>query len=170
MPVPGGAGWCPPLPRGAEVFCAWCAKFFACNVAIFLHICPEIQVATLYVLMVHWSCPEDADASARHCQEMPSFFTCDVLSSFACDVPSFLIIYPELTIAKLYVLAVHWSCPEDATTLRCARFGWWDLCGSNESWGSCGKMTLSFHWACWFEMALVPFMSRIWNTFQIRKV
>ena len=43
---------------------------------------------------------------------MPSFF--------ACDVPSFLLIYPKLTIARLYVLAVHWSCPTDANASA-----WW---------------------------------------------
>ena len=36
---------------------------------------------------------------AQHCQEMPSFF--------ACDVPSFLLICHELWAATLYVRAVH---------------------------------------------------------------
>ena len=140
MPVPGDAGHCQEVP-----------SVFACDVWVFLPICPELQVATLYVPAVRWSCIEDADASAwwcrvfclwcaeffaymswahschimfqqstevsrqmprpvpggaRYCQEMPSFF--------ACHVPSFLDICPELTVATLYVLAVNWSFLVDA--------------------------------------------------------
>ena len=128
---------------------------------------PMMCCFCIYVLAVHWGCPEVANAGpgwCQGCQEMPSFFACDVLSFFAymswamgcqiiclgsllrpprgcrcqclvvpsiakrcrvllpvmllsffaCDVPSFLHICPELPVAKLYVLAVCWGCPEVA--------------------------------------------------------
>ena len=94
------AWWCQELPRDAEFFLpvmCWVFCIYVLSYGLPNYMSGQFAEAAQRL-------PKPVPGGAEHCQEMLSFFSCDVLS--------FLFICPELWVAKWFVWAVYWGCPE----------------------------------------------------------